>query len=747
MSKNRFDRRARKGCDLRLPLRPPLHYGRPMKPAAMVLALAVTAALPATAAAQLTPPASPSGDVPGQVIVQFKAGVSASARGTVRGAADVDVVRAMRKDGQQLLEVQAGQTVAAAIRELEADPRVSYAQPNHIYRATAVPNDSLFGQLWGQRNTGQAVYGLPGVAGVAGADTDATLAWNRTTGSRSILVAVTDTGIAYDHPDLAANMWSNPADPPGGGDNDGNGIVDDVHGADFCPEATPVSACDSTRDGDPRDLNMHGTHVAGTIGAVGNDGLGVPGMNWQVTLMAVRVLNADGFGTSAAIAEGFDYAGDHGARVVNASLGGSGFDDPAERGAIHDHPNTLYVVAAGNDGVDNDGGNPHVPCNLDEPNLVCVAATTQTDQLAGFSNFGTTSVDLGAPGTNILSTVPSYNGFQDGFEADNLNVNWVAQAPWGRVNGTSGSGSFSVADSPAGSYAPNVDASIRTATAVPLTGNTCRVSYDLRLESERIGDFFIDGVIIESSPNATTWTERGLLSGSTGGQFLAISTDLPGGTPLYVRFRFQSDATVEMDGAYLDNVRIGCIDTAYAGTEYGFLDGTSMATPQVTGAAALALSLKDVSTADLKSALMSSGDAIAALNGKTATGRRLNVVNLLNTISPPPAAPAPTNPPSGGGATPPVKTLSSVRVDRCKQSGRGRTLQLKCRLRDSDALVSSTAKIKKGRRTVATGKAKLAKGTLSIKLKRKLRKGRYTLTLSLRGAASAKRTLNVKFKI
>jgi hypothetical protein len=162
------------------------------------------------------------------------------------------------------------------------------------------------------------------------------------------------------------------------------------------------------------------------------------------------------------------------------------------------------------------------------------------------------------------------------------------------------------------------------------------------------------------------------------------------------------------------------------------------------------LSLKaSTRVAELKSALMNSGDSMPALNGTTVSGRRLNVANLLNTISPlqttPPTSPLPTVPPV---VTPPApKTLNSVKVDRCKQSGRGPTLQLKCRLRDSDALRSSTAKIKKGRRTLATGKVKLSKGSLSVKLKRKLRKGRYTLTLALRGTGGARRTLNVKFRI
>jgi subtilisin family serine protease len=711
-----------------------------MKPGyALSLAAVLLFAVPAVASAE---------DVPGQVIVQFKSRASATARGDTRRAADVGVVRGMRRTGQQLVKVQSGQTVTDAVRELERDPDVSFAQPNHVYHAAAVPNDPLFGQLWGQLNSGQAVFGTPGVAGTAGADIDAQAAWDRTTGSRNIIVAVTDTGIAYDHPDLAANMWNNPADPPGGGDNDGNGIVDDVHGADFCganggagnPCAGPVS-------GDPRDLNEHGTHVSGTIGAVGNNGIGVAGVNWQVSLMAVRVLNAVGSGSSAAIADGFDYAGDHGARVVNASLSGGGSSDPAEQAAIDAHPNTLYVVAAGNNNTDNDVA-PRVPCNLPDANqnLVCVAATTQTDALASFSNRGAASVDLGAPGTNVLSTFPSYDGFRDGFEAGNLN-NWVADPPWGLVSGVAAGGSFSVTDSPAGNYQPGLDVSLRTASAVTLSGGTCRVSYDARRDTE-LGN---DGIFVETSPTgAAPWTNRGSFSGNSGGQFLAGSTDLPSGT-LFVRFRFHSDGDMNVgDGVYLDNIRIGCIDGTYDGNEYGFLDGTSMASPQVAGAAALALSLAPgTSTAALKAALLSSGDPDPALQGITVSGRRLNVASLLNTISPVQTPTTPTPGPIPAPAPPPlaVKTLRDVKVGRCKQSGSGKRRRLKCTLRNLGVVRSASLTLKKGRTTVAKGTAKPKSGALALKLKHKLRKGKYVLTLVLRDAAGRKRTVKFSFRV
>jgi subtilisin family serine protease len=167
-------------------------------------------------------------------------------------------------------------------------------------------------------------------------------------------------------------------------------------------------------DNDPRDLDGHGTHVAGTIGARGNNGLGVTGVNLNVSLMAVRVLGADGSGTAAGVANGFDYAGDMGVKVVNASLGGGGHSKTIED-AIDRHPKTLYVVAAGNNGANNDGA-PMYPCTHTAANLICVAATNETDELTDWSNYGAKSVDLAAPGTEIVSSWPGYETvFSDGF--------------------------------------------------------------------------------------------------------------------------------------------------------------------------------------------------------------------------------------------------------------------------------------------------------------------------------------------
>lgn len=210
-------------------------------------------------------------------------------------------------------------------------------------------------------------------------------------------VAVIDTGVDYKHPDLAANMWTNPGEIPGNGvDDDGNGFIDDVHGYDFC-----------NFDGDPADDHGHGTHVAGTIAAVGNNDVGVVGVNWNARVMAVKFLCGSGSGTTSGAISAVLYAADMGARVMNNSWGGGGFSQ-ALKDAITtaDQAGALFVAAAGNSSVDNDA-TPHYPSSYDVPNVMAVAATDHNDARAGFSNYGAVSVDLGAPGVSILSTVPT----------------------------------------------------------------------------------------------------------------------------------------------------------------------------------------------------------------------------------------------------------------------------------------------------------------------------------------------------
>ncbi len=475
-----------------------------------------------------------------------------------------------------------------------------YAEPNTVVRPASIPDDPLFGSLWGLNNTGQTVNGS---TGTADKDIDAPEAWDITRGSGDVTVAVADTGVAYDHPDLAGRMWQNDAEAGGteGVDDDGNGYVDDVRGWD---------AIDG--DSDPRDLENHGTHVAGTIGAEGDNGVGVTGVAQDVRLMPVRVLRPGG-GTALALAEGFDYAADMGADVVNASLTGAGFSTTVSQ-VVGSHADTLYVVAAGNDNRNIDSpGNTVYPCNITAANLVCVAATTQTDARASFSNYGPTSVDLAAPGSTVRSTLSAFadlSGSLDGFEspADSSDFSsaWAASG-WSRTGAEKATGSWSATDSPSGDYGPNADARLETTEPYDLSGRQgCSVLFRMRLRTEE--DF--DVLRVESSSDGVDWDEERRFSGDDGTGFGSYSAYLDrDGGPAYVRFRFTSDAQDHFDGVHIDDVRVRCTTSTYAGDEYGYFSGTSMATPHVAGAAALVKALRP-------------GASVAELRADLSAGRR-----------------------------------------------------------------------------------------------------------------------------
>jgi subtilisin family serine protease len=338
-----------------------------------VLAL-IALVLGATASAS-TEPVRTTEFVPGEVIVRFKPGLGFESRQGILRAESARLDKRLGLPGAGLVKLPPGESVAAAVNAFERHADVLYAQPNYVYHAAAIPSDPFFGTLWALHNLGQPV---DGVSGTDDADIDAPEAWSLTTGSDAVKVAVVDTGVEYDHPDLAGNIAE---------------LGPDYYSGDL----------------DPRDENGHGTHVAGTIGAQGNNGVGVSGVNWDVGLMPIRVLGPTGSGTTAMIAKGFAYAAQHGAKVVNASLGGGTFD-PTLADTIGAAAETLFVVAAGNGGADRVGddndlaGQQVYPCSYALANVVCAAATDLSDGLASFSNYGATSVDLAAPGVRIGST-------------------------------------------------------------------------------------------------------------------------------------------------------------------------------------------------------------------------------------------------------------------------------------------------------------------------------------------------------
>ena len=300
----------------------------------------------------------------------------------------------------------------ALLAMLRANPDVEFAAPNYVIRVGAIPNDPAFNPpfnyLWGLLNFGQTIQSVPGVAG---ADIDATLAWDTQTGSRASVIGVVDTGIDYNHPDLAANIWSAPTAftvTAGVG-------VDAV--TITCPAGSHgFNAINNTCD--PMDDHNHGTHVAGTIGAVGNNGVGVVGVNWAASIMGLKFLDASGNGTFVDAIKAIDFAiqvkavfaGSANIRVLNNSWGGGPYFQPLkdiiDAASAHD---ILFVAAAGNANNNNDSS-PFYPSSYQSSNLVSVAATDNRDLRGSFSNYGATSVHLGAPGVNIRSTIRN-NGY------------------------------------------------------------------------------------------------------------------------------------------------------------------------------------------------------------------------------------------------------------------------------------------------------------------------------------------------
>jgi subtilisin family serine protease len=347
-------------------------------------------------ASKAAPKQSVAQTVPGDVLVGFASDVSVADQRKILKAVGAGEKKSFKTIHGSLAHVAPGD-FDAAIAKLSKDPRVRYAEPNHVITIDALPNDPAFANTWGLNNTGQTVNGT---RGTPDADIDAPEAWSSTTGSANVTVAVIDTGVDSSHPDLSSQIWINPGENcPGcrtdGIDNDGNGFVDDWHGWDF-----------ANNDNNPMDDHGHGTHVSGTIGAAGNNGVGVAGVNWSVRIMPVKFLNAQGSGTDAGAVSAVLYAAQNGADVMNNSWADTVYSQAlADAITVADQHRSLFVAAAGNNGANNDS-TPTYPASYDIPNVVAVAATDNTDNRAYFSNTGRRSVDLGAPGVDIYSTWP-----------------------------------------------------------------------------------------------------------------------------------------------------------------------------------------------------------------------------------------------------------------------------------------------------------------------------------------------------
>ena len=567
---------------------------------------------------------------PAEVLVRFAPGVDALERAKAVGERFARVERSLPR-GIAVVALAPGDSVLEAARELEREPGVVDATPNFRRKLAArTPNDPRWNELWG-------------LGKVAAPD-----AWEATTGSQSVTVAVVDTGIAYTHPDLASNIWQNTAETVNGADDDGNGYVDDIRGWDFVGG-----------DRNPMDQSGHGTHVAGTIGARGNDAVGVTGVNWSVGLMALRAGSDAGL-ADADIIDAFAYACRNGARVINGSFGGGpdSYSEPLLR-SIRDCPGSLFVFAAGNDGADNDAEASY-PCNFELANIVCVAASNPADELPDWSNYGVTSVDLAAPGASILSTSAARVRLEDSFDAPGLS-GWATggTGSWSQTTEAFASPPKSVTESPGGPHAENAATWFRRTTPAVLTGySNCGLECVMQSDLD-----WYDGVMIEVSDDQT-WDDlddRWIWTGGTGGAFewwREDISDFDRAPQVFVGFEFISGTDFEpLDGVHLDDVSIRCYAGPGAPTGYESWDGTSMATPHVAGAAALVLaSAPAITVAELRRRLLESVDVVPALSGKVATGGRLNLARALGVAAPPPPPP-PAEPPPPPVEPPPAPPI------------------------------------------------------------------------------------------
>ena len=354
--------------------------------------------------------------VPGEYLVKLKAEMletiqladSQSSLSQLLGASVVGII-----PEQSIVVVKRAsfEMTSSAVEVLASNPLVEIVEPNYIYHLSNLPNDPFLVNTWGLSNQ---------VAG--GVDINMKPAWMLTTGEESPLVAVIDTGIDLDHPDLVDNLWVNEAEAKGqvGVDDDGNGVVDDIHG---------YNAIDN--NGNPDDGYNHGSHCAGTIGAKGNNAIGVVGVNWTSKMMPIKIFSNSGQTNMAAIIRGIEYAIKMNVKVMNNSWGGGAFSQLLFDTIKKTHENnSIFVVAAGNNSNNNDS-RPTYPANYDSPNIISVAAIDSRGQLASFSNYGKKSVHLGAPGVRIYSTIRNGNyEYNSGTSMAAPHVTGVAALLW-----------------------------------------------------------------------------------------------------------------------------------------------------------------------------------------------------------------------------------------------------------------------------------------------------------------------------
>ena len=542
--------------------------------------------------------------VEGEALVRFRASATLAAANEAAGKHGLTLARHFAwlsaHEGQVIALVRSPTlSTSALLAELNAEPAIALAEPNYLRWTTDLrtPNDPKFGQLWGLQNTGQPVNGF---SGTSNADLNFLKAWGLAQPmTNEIVVGGIDTGIDPTHPDLLNNLWTNPGEIPGNGlDDDSNGYIDDAHGYDF-----------SLGTGTLTDSGFHGTHVAGTIAATGNNGIGVIGVDFQAHLMALKASTDGSSLSSAAIIEAIQYATmmkTRGVNVValNASYGGGSYSD-TERSAMQAAGNAgiVFCVAAGNNGANNDT-TAFYPASYRLPNMIVIAASDQNDALASFSDYGAATVDLAAPGVNILSCLP------------------VAQAG----NRTSVQQSTNVFSANALTYSGVTDA-----TGITATIYYCGLGYPADFPAAVSNNIALiqRGTLYFSDKvnNATSAGARAaIIFNNTDGNFLG--TLQTAGNWIPAVSLSQADGQTLLAALPAAGTVVNVPDPTQV---YQLLNGTSMATPHVSGAVAFAaMNFPTESVAQRIQRILASATPVPALAGKTVTGGRLHLARIVD---------------------------------------------------------------------------------------------------------------------
>ncbi len=615
----------------------------------------------------------------GRVIVKFKNGKSESNLEAAAKQAQLKTVKSLGFTGAKLMQIQSGKTVAEVVQTLKNSKVVEYAEPDYKLQPLLSVSDPLYNQEWGLKNTGQTVKGAAGTAGI---DINVEPAWEVTQGTPQTVVAVIDTGADINHPDLKNNIWVNSKEIPNNGiDDDGNGFIDDVNGWDFYHNDNTVF--------DPADGDKHGTHVSGTI-AASADNTGVIGAAPGVKIMPLKFLGPGGGYDSQAILA-IDYAKAQGVKLANNSWGGGSYSQ-----ALYDaikNSGMLFVAAAGNSAVNADS-TPMYPAAYDLPNILSVAAIDNKGNLASFSNYGPKSVDVAAPGVDILSTVPpqytgaagaglevsasNYKGIVQGFGLEEFAQASTRQDIVHRALNKLG---ISAADPillvqddqhDAGytdvlaNYTSALSGYNYTVVTIPtdMDGPALSVLNQYRAVLWFTGDSW-GKAKFNLTPNDLTNLSQYLTSGHN--LYLSGPDVLYGNTQTSL-IKDLLKTKITLDGVSIRTLQ-GVANTTYAGTQYtmdgklqpwndqlasngpeavvdlvwsgngygtayDYYSGTSMATPHATGTAALVMSAHPGFTVDqVKQALLVAATPLSSLNGKVLTGGMINAADAVGSAA------------------------------------------------------------------------------------------------------------------